>query len=126
MRWWPRLTLSARASALTVSGSVFGISNTRGDPAHHRGARPAFKVFLVREAGFAEMDLGVDHPRQQMQSPAIDHLAGRSTRQVANGHEPPRADAQIARPLAVVVDHDAALEDQIVRIGHAGTHLNGA
>ncbi len=30
----------------------------------------------------------------------------------------PRADAQIAHPLAVVVDHGAALEDEIVGFGH--------
>ena len=61
-----------------------------------------------------------------MQPLEIDHLARRGARQIINGHEPSRANAQIARPLAVVVDHDAALEDQIVRIGHAEKHLNGA
>ena len=96
------------------------------DATHHRRQRTAFEVFLVGETGLAKMHLGVDHARQQMQTLAVDHLAGRSARKVVNGREAPRADAQIERPLAVVVDHDATLEDQVVRIGHAGTHLNGA
>ncbi len=46
------------------------------DPAHHRGKRTAFEVFLMREARFAKVNLGVDYARQNMKAPAIDDFAG--------------------------------------------------
>ena len=65
------------------------------------------------------MHLGVDHARQDMQAAAIDRLAGRGPRQVADGGDAPARDAEIAHALAVVIDDGAALEDQIVGLGHS-------
>ena len=52
---------------------------------------------------------------------AVDHLAGRSARQVADGGKAAAAQAQVARAFTVVVDHGAAFEDEIVGIGHFRT-----
>ena len=49
-----------------------------GDAAHHGAARAGLEVFLVGQAGLAEMHLGVDHAGQDVQAPAVDHL-GRPT-----------------------------------------------
>jgi hypothetical protein len=68
---------SAKASSVTVSGLVFGISNTPVTPPKHRAARSGFEIFLMRQAGLAEMHLRVDHAGQDMQALAIDHFAGR-------------------------------------------------
>ncbi len=105
---------------------MFGISNTAVTPPMTAEREPDFQVFLVGEARLAEMHLAVDHARQQMQAAAVDHLAGRGARQIADGREAAGANAEIAHALAVVVDDGAALEDQIVGFGHVKAALNGA
>ena len=90
----------------------------RGDAAEHGAARAGFEVLLVGEAGFAEMHVAVDDAGQQVQTLAVDGLAGRGPRQVADRRELAGADAEIARALAVVVDDGAALEDQVVGVCH--------
>jgi hypothetical protein len=92
----------------------------RGHSAHHRRKRAALKVFLVGQARLAKMHLGIDHARQQMQSLAINDLAGGSLSQVADRRETAGADADIAQAIAVLVDDGAALENQIVAVGHIG------
>ena len=101
---------------LGTHGQRIGVRHLehRSDAAHHRRQRAALKVFLVGEAGLAEMHLGVDHARQEMQAPAVDHLARRRARQVADRRETAGANAEIAHAFAVMVDDRAALEDQIV------------
>ncbi len=96
-----------------------------GDAAEHGAARARFEVFLVGQAGLAEMHVAVDHARQQMQAAAVDHLAGGSARKVADGGKAAAADAEIAGALAVLVDHGAAFEDQVVGFGHVPAVLDG-
>ena len=72
------------------------------------------------------MHVGIDHARQHMQPAALDHLAGRGARQVANRGNTPGMDADIATTLAIVIDDGAALENQIVAVSHALTRVNGA
>ena len=76
-------------------------------------------------ARLAEMHLGVDHAGQQMQPAAIDHLAGGCARQIADRGDTAGAHAEVAQPLAVMIDDGAALEDQVVGVGHAGICLIG-
>jgi hypothetical protein len=73
----------------------------------------------VGQARLAKMDLGVDHARQEMQPPAIDHLACRCTRQIANRLETAATNTEVAHTLTVMIDDSAAFEDQIVGISHA-------
>ena len=84
----------------------------------HGAARAGFKVLFVGEARLAEMHLGVDHARQQMQVAAFDHLGRRGVRKVADGRESAAPDAEIAQSFPVLVDDGAALEDQVVGFGH--------
>ena len=56
----------------------------RRDAAQHRAARAGFEVFLVGEAGLAEMHMAVDHARQHMQAAAVDGLSRRGARQIAD------------------------------------------
>ena len=61
-------------------------------------------------------------PGKQMQAAAVDDLAGRGARQIAEGGKAAGADAEIAHALAVVVDDGAALEDQVEGLGHLSRH----
>src|SRR5262249_53195249 len=88
------------------------------DSAHHRRKRAAFEIFLVGQTGLAKMHLGIDYARQEVQPSAINDLAGGSSPQVANRRKAPAANADVTQALAVLVDHGAALEDQIVAIRH--------
>ena len=97
----------------------------RRHAAEHGAARTRFQIFFMREAGLAEMNVTVDHARQQMQAAAVDDVAGRGARQVADGGEAAAADADVAQALAVVVDHGAALEDQVVGLSHCSVALEG-
>ena len=60
------------------------------------------------EARLAEMHLAVDDAGQDVQARAVDHLAGRGLRQIADGGDPAGGDADVALALAVLVDHRAA------------------
>jgi len=110
-----------------VHGQRIGVGHLEygGDPAHHCRKRAALQVFLVGKPGLAKMDLGVDHPGQQVQPAAINHLAGGSLRQIADGGETAGTHAEVTQAFAVMVDDRAAFEDQVVAIGHAGMCLNG-
>ena len=110
-----------RLAASSVSGSVFGISNTAGDAAHHRGARAGFEVLLVLEPGLAEMHLRVDDAGQDVEAGAVDRLAGRAARDRSPiaAMRPPATPMSRAR-AAVVVDHGAALEEEVEALRHRG------
>ena len=71
------------------------------------------------KAGLTEMNVAIDHTGQKVQTAAIDGLARRGSRQVADRGKPAGADAEIARALAVVIDDGAAFEDQVVGVSHA-------
>ena len=78
-------------------------------------------VLELRERDIRTKIRRLSNARQQMQSLAINDLAGGSLSQVANRRETAGADADIAQAIAVLVDDGAALEDQIVAVGHIGT-----
>ncbi len=111
-----------------IGGGGIGVRHLehRGDAAEHRAARAGFQVFLVRQARLAEMHMAVDHARQHVQAEAIDHLAGRCARKIADGREAAVPDADIADALAVLVDDGAALEDEVVGFGHVWSGSNRA
>jgi hypothetical protein len=62
------------------------------------------------------MNLRIDHARQNVQTAAIDHLAGGGMRQIAERRDAPARNAKIARALPVVIDDGTALENQIVSL----------
>ncbi len=68
----------------------------RRDAAHDGGARAGFEVFLVLEPGLAEMDLAVDDAGQDVEAGAVDHLAARGGREIAE-----RCDAPARTPISV-------------------------
>jgi hypothetical protein len=53
-----------------------------------------------------------------MQPPTVDHLTGRSRRQVSDGGNAPAGDGEIANAFAVVVDDGGAGEDEVEALGH--------
>jgi hypothetical protein len=112
---------------LSRRGGRIGIRHLkyRGDAAEHRATRAGFEILLVGETGLTEMHMAVDHARQQMQAAAIDQLAGRGARKVPDRRELAGMNTKIPRTLAVVVDHGAALEDQVVGFSHSGPALSG-
>jgi hypothetical protein len=74
----PRLILSVNVCSVTVSGSVFGISNTAVTPPITALREPVSRSSLWVWPGLAEMHLGVDHAGQDVQALAVDHLGGRA------------------------------------------------
>ena len=104
-----------------IGGERIGVGHLehRRDAAEHRAARAAFQVLLVGQARLAEMHLAVDHARQHMQAAAVDHLTGGSPRQVADRRKPAGPNTEVAGGHAVLIDHGAALEDQVVGVSHA-------
>ena len=90
----------------------------RRHPAHDGGARARFEVFLVVEPRLAEMDLGVDHPGQQVQAGAVAALGGRGRRQVADGGDAPSPHPEIGAVLTVLVHDRAARQDEIEGLVH--------
>ena len=77
------------------------------DAAHHGAARAGFEVFLLRQPRLAEMHLGVHHAGQDMQALAVDGLGGGGLSKSADRGDPAIENADIADPLAVLIDHGA-------------------
>jgi len=88
--------------------------------AEHGAARAAFQVFLVRQAGLAEMHMRVHDAGQKVQPAAVDGLAGMAQRQIADGREAAAAYADIAQALAVLIDDGSTLENEVIGFGHGG------
>ena len=62
------------------------------------------------EARLAKMHLAVDHARQHVQAFAIDALARGSGAQSPDPGGSPVANAEVAQPHAVLVDHGSVEE----------------
>src|SRR5262245_61478097 len=105
---------------LRAGCSRLGIGHLKdsGDAAHHRTARAGFEILLVSQAGLAEVHLGIDHTRQNMQASTIDGLARGGLRQVTKCRDASTRNAKIARAFPVVIDDSPTLEDQIVALCH--------
>ena len=94
---------------LSIDGERVGVRHFehRGHAAHHRAQRSRFQVLLVGLAGLAKMHLGIHHAGQDVQTLAVDDSvrAGRAER--PDFGDTPARDADIAHPLAVLIDHGA-------------------
>ncbi len=94
-----------------------------GDTAEHRRARTGLQIFLVLQAGLAEMHLAVDDTGQDVQAAAIDRLTGRSLAEIADSGDAPCPHADIAPALAVMVHHSAACQDEVEGGCHGASNL---
>jgi hypothetical protein len=65
---------------------------------------------LVRRARLAEMHLGVDHARQNMEAGGVDCLSRADVEEIADFSDFPAGDCDVARARAGMVDHNAALQ----------------
>ena len=79
----------------------------RRHPAHDRAARTGLQILLVRQPRLAEMHLRVHHAGQDVQPLAVDDLGRIRLRQSADFGDAAIADADVADPLAVLIDHGA-------------------
>ena len=76
-------------------------------------AGAALQILLVLQAGLAEMDLAVDHARQDVKAAAIDPLAGGSLSERPDAGDAAADDADVAKARAVLVDDGAACQDDV-------------
>ena len=91
----------------TVEGRRAGVGHVHeaGQAPGDRGRRFRGEVALVLQARFAEVDLVVDHARQQPAAGGVDHDLASARRQVAaDGLDPAVGEAQVAVELAALVD----------------------
>ena len=109
-----RAILLAKVSRVVVSGLVLGISKDAGHAAHYRRQRAGGQILFVLEARLAEMHLGVDDARQDVEPGAVGERVGGVGAQVAQRGDAAVANADVGRVRAVLVDTDAVLEDRIV------------
>ncbi len=86
--------------------------------AQHRGARAGFEIFLMRRARLAEMHLRVDDAGQNMQPRAIDALGCRGAREIADFGDLAMPEPDVAQPLAVMIDQNAAGQNRVEALGH--------
>ena len=96
-----------------VGGLVFGISNTAVTPPSTADAAAGFEVFLVLEPRLAEMHLGVDDARQDMQAGGVDGPRRRLGGEAANRDDRPSLTPISATPFAGMVDEGRALDEEI-------------
>ena len=90
----------------------------RRDPAKYGGAAAGLQILLVLQAGLAEVDLRVDHARQDVKAPAVEGASGRGLAEVADGRDRAPVDSDIPLAPAVLVHDDAAFEDEVEDLGH--------
>jgi hypothetical protein len=105
---------------LRARGLRIGVGHLehRRDAAHDGGPGAGFEVFLVLEAGLAEMHLGVDDAWQDVQAAAVDLPRRGGVGQIPDGRDGAAPHAHVALEASVVIDDDAALEDQVEGLGH--------
>ena len=118
MRWWPALILAVKVSSVTVSGLVFGISNTAVTPPITALREPVSRSSLCVESRLAEMHLRVHHAGQDVQALAVDRLAGGSLSEPADRGDPAIGNADVADALAVLIDHGAGFQNGIKSLIH--------
>jgi len=71
------------------------------------------------------MDLCVDDSGQDRKAPGVDRLAGAGARQIANLGDFFADDPDITGALAIVINHDAAFQDEIKVSRHWPIHCLG-
>ena len=92
---------------------MLGISNTAVTPPSTAAREPVSKIFLVGQAGLAEMDLAVDHAGQDVQAAAIDALARARRAKIADLGDFAVDDADVALAHAVLVDDGRVGENAV-------------
>src|SRR5262249_58354624 len=93
---------------------LVGHVNDGGDAAAYRGSRAGGEIFLVGETGVAEMNVGVDQARKDVEAGRVDHLLSFRQRVVrADGDDLAVVDGDAAVDGGVGGDNRAALHDQI-------------
>jgi hypothetical protein len=76
---------------LAGGGQRVGVGHLEdaGDAAHDRGERAGREVFLVLEAGLAEMHLGVDDAGEDVEAGAVVDFGGGGGGEIADGGDAP-------------------------------------
>src|SRR5262249_15604073 len=69
----------------------------------------------------AEVHLGVDDARKDMQTAGVDHLRGRRLPQIAQRRDAPAMDPDVAHALAIVVDDGRPLQNEVETLGHSAS-----
>src|SRR5205807_1426416 len=87
--------------------------------------RTRLQVLFVGQPRFAEMHLGVDHSRQDVQAVAVDRLAGACPRQIAERRDAAARYGEITRDRAILVDDGTAFEEKIERLCHIDCSCGG-
>ena len=99
------------------------------DAASDRGSAPRLEIFFMRQARLAEMHLGIDDPRQNMQARRVDDFSRAGRSKVADFRNPAARNRDIADTLPVMVDDCRATDQDIECIGHfcrRSSHLPSA
>ena len=71
------------------------------------------------EPWLAEMDLAVDHPREDVEPLGIDDLRSTGRRNISDGRDTPSDDPDIPHCFAVVIDDGSPLDDKVEEFCHA-------
>jgi hypothetical protein len=95
-----------------------GHLENRGDTAQRGRRRAAGQVLLVLHAGLAEVDLGVDDPRQDMQARGLDGLRRFGAHEVADLRDAPAGHRQVGPDQAAWRRQRPAPDNQIVVLAH--------
>ena len=80
--------------------------------------RACLQIFLMRGTRLAEMHLGVDHARQNMETRDVDRLAGAGAREIADFSDFSIRDTDVTHAHASMVDDRTALQDHVEASRH--------
>src|SRR5665811_1683193 len=83
-----------------------------------RDRAAGLQIFLVLHARFAEMDLGINDTRQDMEAARVDGLARKALSDMADGANSAISDANVGGSFAVLIDDGSAFEHNVERLGH--------
>ena len=97
----------------------------RGDPAQYGRPAPSLQIFLMLEAGLAEMHLAVDHAWENVQARGVDSLPREPLADRADLGDAAVSHANICKPLARLIDDGSAFEDKIEGLGQVRLLLRG-
>src|SRR3984893_2174623 len=99
-------------------GIGVGHFENRGHSAERSRAGAGLQVFLMGGARLAEMHLGVDHARQNMEAGGVDCLSGAGVEEIADFSDFPGGDRDVAHARAGMIGDGAALQDHVETSRH--------
>ena len=120
MRPRARSSLSSSAAAVTVSGLVFGISNTAVTPPITAASEPVSRSSLCSAPGSRKCTCVSMTPGRMVRPVASIASPRIGGGKVAERGDAAAADADVARADAVVVDDGAAAQDQRSKVWGIG------